>query len=94
MTDNHLLIVNVVSLVALVVIVFLLKDKIFKIKVSKKALAIDSQPPPQRPGVVVDGAVSRQGTVKVENNVGDGVKAGGLDGAQDVSVTNNSPPKS
>ena len=92
MTNDQILIAG--SLIALVVVVFLLKDKIFAIKASKKkGFSINSAQPQQQAGVVVKGIVSRKSAVVIENNAGDGVKAEGVDAVNDVTVSNNPPPK-
>lgn len=91
MTNDQILIAG--GLIALVIIVFLLKDKIFSIIANKKGVTIDSQQPQQRPGVEVKDVVSRKRAVMIENNAGDGVKAQGINAAEDVTVTNNPPPK-
>ena len=91
MTNDQILIAG--GLIALVTIVFLLKDKIFSIVASKKGVTIDSAQPHQRPGVAVKDVVSQKRAVKIENNVGDGVDAEGIKAADEVTVTNNPPPK-
>ena len=91
MTNEQFIIAGVI--VGVVVIVFLLKDKIFNIKGSKKGFEIDTQQPVQRPGVEVRDAVARKGSVQIENNAGDGVKAEGLDAGKNVTITNNPRPK-
>ena len=91
MTNEQIL--YAILAVAVVIIVVLLRGKIFKVKADGKGFEIDSAPPEQRPGVEVKGAVSRKGAVNVENNAGDGVKAEDLDGATAVTVKNNPAPK-
>jgi membrane protein implicated in regulation of membrane protease activity len=81
------------GLIALVVIVFLLRHKIFKIRLRSDGVEVDNEQPIQRTGVVVGKAVARGGSIKIENYKGDGVEASDLDAAKDVNVTNNPSPK-
>ena len=91
MTDTQ--IIAVVAGVVVVVVVLLLKGNTFNLKGNKKGFAIDNKPAEQRPGVSVEGAVARKGSVNIENNQGDGVAAKALDAAKDINVRNNPGPK-
>lgn len=93
MTNEQLLVSTAFVAAVVIVIVYLLKKKNFRIKGSANEFEIDSQQPTQRPGISVRDVVARDGSVKVSNSRGDGIDAERLDAAKDVVVRNTHRPK-
>ena len=91
MTDTQ--ITWVVGGAVVVIVVFLLRDKIFSLSANKDGFKLDNKQPEQKHGVVVEDAKAHEGSIDVENNAGDGVTAKKLDAKTDIRATNNPAPK-
>ena len=91
MTDKQTLFACVA--IAIVVVVFFLRNKIFNLRVSKGGVEIDNKPQEQRPANVVKGGKSLEGGANLTDNTGRGNEVENTTVKNDLNLTTNLPPK-
>ena len=92
MTKENVPYLIVAVAIVVMVVVFLLRKQIFRIKATKRGFEIDSSPPKADPGIVAKDVTAETGNANLRNEEGTGVSAEDITAHKDVNITNTKSP--